>query len=193
MTRTTLPQRLALLGASGALAAGGALLPTTAFAAPAPSQVTAAQTVHEQPEHTGRNTTTTKTETVTTTRNLPRGETLTTKTKTVTETTRDHHGNKVKVVTTTMVTKTMKNRLGKVIKRTVTVTKRQLVTKPQPNFPASNNDEERTTGYTDGYTAVKKNCQARGHNQSGVQRSAAPSAYDKAWNEGASAAADKYC
>ncbi|MFF8265524.1 hypothetical protein [Streptomyces virginiae] len=187
MTRTTLTQRLALLGASGALAAGGALLPTTAFAAPAPSQVTAVQTA-EQPEHTGRNSTTTKIETGTTTRNLPNGKSMTTKTQTVTETTRDHHGNKVKVVTTTMVTKTIKDRLGKVIKRTVTVTKHRQ------NFPAPNHNEERTTGYTDGYTAVKKNCQARGmHTQSGVQGPTTPSAYDKAWNEGASAAAAKYC
>ncbi|WP_326594341.1 hypothetical protein [Streptomyces sp. NBC_01294] len=184
MTRTTLTQRLALLGASGALAAGGALLPTTAFAAPAPSQVTAAQTVHEQPEHTGRNTTTTKIETGTTTRNLPNGKTLTTKTQTVTQTTRDHHGNKVKVVTTTTVTKTLKDRLGN-IRRTATVTKHQQ------NFPAPNHNEERTTGYTDGYTAVKENCQARQRHQS--RSLTAPSAYDKAWNEGASAAADKYC
>ncbi|WP_031147987.1 hypothetical protein [Streptomyces erythrochromogenes] len=186
MTRTTLTRRLALLGASGALAAGGALLPTTAFAAPAAPQGTGVQAVHEQLAHTGRNTTTTKTEMVTTTRNLPHGKTMTQKTKTVTETTRDHHGNKVKVVTTTTVTKTIENRLGRVIKKTVTVTKHQQ------NFPAPNNNDERTTGYTDGYTAVKENCQARkGRPQAGGPTTL--SAYDKAWDEGASAAAARYC
>ncbi|MFJ6783085.1 hypothetical protein [Streptomyces yangpuensis] len=187
MTRTTLTQRLALLGASGALAAGGALLPTTAFAAPAAPNAAAVQSVHEQPQHTGRNTTTTTTKTVTTTRTLPNGQTLTTRTQTVTKTTRDHHGNKVTVVTTTTVTTTIKSRFGKVIKRAVTVSTHQQ------NFPARNNNAERTTGYTDGYTAVKESCQARGMTQSGRQGHGRLSAYDKAWNEGAAAAAADYC
>ncbi|MFC9825239.1 hypothetical protein ACFWG6_28970 [Streptomyces erythrochromogenes] len=185
MTRTTLTQRLALLGASGALAAGGALLPTSAFAAPAPSQVTAVQTVHEQPKHTGGSTTTTKFQTGTTTRHHPNGKTVTTKTDTVTKTTRDHHGNKVKVVTTTVVTKTLKDRFGKVIKRTVTVTTHKQ------NFPAPKNDnEERATGYVDGYEGVKKECQAKQRTQSGTQ---GRTTYDEAWDKGASTAADKYC
>ncbi|MFK0016927.1 hypothetical protein [Streptomyces sp. NPDC091027] len=102
MTRTTLPQRLALLGASGALAAGGALMPSSALAAPAP-QVAA---VHMAPDHQAHpvgNKTTVKTETTTVRRTLFDGRVKVTTTKTVTKTTKDHHGKVVKKTVTKTV------------------------------------------------------------------------------------------
>ncbi|MFF3859563.1 hypothetical protein [Streptomyces sp. NPDC002209] len=101
MIRTALTTRLALLGASTALAAGGALLPSSAFAAPAAPQVAAVQTASEHQAHHGGNTTTV-TETKTLNRTLPDG--------------------RVRVTTTTTITKTTKNRHGKVVKQSITTT-----------------------------------------------------------------------
>ncbi|OKK21851.1 hypothetical protein AMK16_00815 [Streptomyces sp. CB00455] len=103
MTRTSLTQRLALLGASGALAAGGALLPTSAFAAPAP-QVAAVQAAPDHQAHPVGTTTTTRIETQTVKRTLSDGRVKVTTTKTVTKTTRNHHGQVVKKTITKTVT-----------------------------------------------------------------------------------------
>ncbi|MFI6002193.1 hypothetical protein ACIA98_17585 [Streptomyces sp. NPDC051366] len=100
MIRTTLTTRLALLGASTALAAGGALLPSSAFAAPAAPQVAAVQTAPDHQTHHAGNTTTV-TETKTFSRTLSDG--------------------RVRVITTTTVTKTTKHH-GKVVKQSVTTT-----------------------------------------------------------------------
>ncbi|MEU7552769.1 hypothetical protein AB0B01_10460 [Streptomyces sp. NPDC044571] len=98
MIRTSFAQRLALLGVSGVLAAGGALLPSSAFAAPAAAPTAAVQTAPGHQAHTGT-TTTVKIETTTVKRTLSDG--------------------RVKVTKTTTVTKTTKNRHGKVIKKTI--------------------------------------------------------------------------
>ncbi|WP_405525957.1 hypothetical protein OG592_00940 [Streptomyces avidinii] len=103
MIRTTLTQRLALLGACGALAAGGALLPSSALAAPAP-QVAAVQMAPDHQAHPVGNKTTTKTETRIVKRTLNDGRVKVTKTKTVTKTTKDHHGKVVKKTVTKTVT-----------------------------------------------------------------------------------------
>ncbi|MFD4977112.1 hypothetical protein [Streptomyces sp. NPDC058424] len=50
MARTPRTRRLAILTASAALAAGGALIPTAAFAAPAPAQTSAVVTQVPQQE-----------------------------------------------------------------------------------------------------------------------------------------------
>ncbi|MGW4509842.1 hypothetical protein ACWENO_34910 [Streptomyces sp. NPDC004436] len=102
MARTTLTQRLALLGASGALAAGGALLPSSALAAPAP-QVAAVQMAPDHQAHPVGNKTTVKTETKTVTRTLFDGRVKVTTTKTVTKTTKNHHGTVVKKTATKTV------------------------------------------------------------------------------------------
>ncbi|MFJ9945787.1 hypothetical protein [Streptomyces erythrochromogenes] len=102
MTRTTLTQRLALLGASGALAAGGALLPSSAFAAPAP-QVAAVQMAPDHQAHPVGNKTTIKIETKTVKRTLFDGRVRVTTTKTVTKTTKNHHGKVVKKTVTKTV------------------------------------------------------------------------------------------
>ncbi|MFF8259036.1 hypothetical protein [Streptomyces virginiae] len=105
MTRTTLTQRLALLGACGALAAGGALLPSTALAAPAAPQVTAAQTTHEHPAHEARTKTVVTTKLTISQRTLSDGRVKVVVVKTITKITKDHHGKVVKksVKTTTTV------------------------------------------------------------------------------------------
>ncbi|MFI2457989.1 hypothetical protein [Streptomyces sp. NPDC019539] len=51
MARTTCTQRIALITATTALAAGGALLPTSAFAAPAPQVSTAAAQANAFDQH----------------------------------------------------------------------------------------------------------------------------------------------
>ncbi|MFJ9935427.1 hypothetical protein ACIRSJ_20200 [Streptomyces virginiae] len=107
MTRTTLTQRLALLGAGGALAVGGALLPSTALAAPAMPQVTAAQTMHdhpahEHPDHEARTKTVVRTKITISQRTLSDG--------------------RVKVVTVKTITKITKDRDGKVVKKSVKTT-----------------------------------------------------------------------
>ncbi|KJY19888.1 MULTISPECIES: hypothetical protein [Streptomyces] len=110
MTRTTLTQRLALLGACGALAAGGALLPSTALAAPATPQVAAAQTIqehpaHERPDHEAGARTVVKTKITISQRTLSDGRVKVVTVKTITKITKDHHGKVVKksVKTTTTV------------------------------------------------------------------------------------------
>ncbi|MGW7440779.1 hypothetical protein [Streptomyces sp. NPDC054849] len=103
MIRTTLPQRLALLGASGALAVGGALLPSSALAAPAP-QVAAVQMAPDHQAHPVGNKTTTKVVTKTVQRTLSDGRVKVTTTKTVTKTTKNHHGKVVKKIVTKTVT-----------------------------------------------------------------------------------------
>lgn len=97
MIRTTLAQRLALLGASGALAAGGALLPSAAFAAPAP-QVAAVHMAPAQQTHPTGNRTTVRIVQETTTRLLPDGRIKVVKTRTVIKTTKNQHGKVVKRV-----------------------------------------------------------------------------------------------
>ncbi|WP_405532976.1 hypothetical protein OG592_37295 [Streptomyces avidinii] len=99
MIRTTLTQRLALLGACGALAVGGALLPSSALAAPAP-QVAAVQMAPDHQAHPVGNKTTIKTETRIVKRTLNDGRVKVTKTKTVTKTTKNHHGKVVKKTVT---------------------------------------------------------------------------------------------
>ncbi|MEF2529639.1 MULTISPECIES: hypothetical protein [Streptomyces] len=53
----------------------------------------------------------------------------------------------------------------------------------------SQKDEEKAKGFADGYKAVKENCQAK------PAQGIAPrtETYNKAWNEGAAAAAAKFC
>ncbi|MFF1339734.1 MULTISPECIES: hypothetical protein [unclassified Streptomyces] len=106
MIRTTLTTRLALLGASTALAAGGALLPSSAFAAPAAPQVAAVQTA---PAHEGHHSGNTSTVTVTkiVNRTLPDGRVKVTSTTTVTKTTKRHGKVVRQTVTTTVSTKTL--------------------------------------------------------------------------------------
>ncbi|MFB7468222.1 hypothetical protein ACFCZ1_32870 [Streptomyces sp. NPDC056224] len=106
MIRTTLTQRLALLGASGALVAGGALLPSSAMAAPATPQVAAVQTAPGHQAHpVGNTATSTKTETKTVRRTLSDGRVKVTTIKTVTKTTKNHHGKVVKKTVTTTETR----------------------------------------------------------------------------------------
>ncbi len=100
MTRTTLTQRLALLGASGALAAGGALLPSSALAAPAP-QLAAVQMAPDHQAHPAGNKTTIKIEKKIVKRTLNDGRVEVTTTKTVTK---NHHGKVVKKTVTKTVT-----------------------------------------------------------------------------------------
>lgn len=53
----------------------------------------------------------------------------------------------------------------------------------------SQKDEEKAKGYADGYKAIKNNCQAK------QLQGIAPhtETYNKAWNDGAAAAAAKFC
>ncbi|MFJ6785856.1 hypothetical protein [Streptomyces yangpuensis] len=104
MTRTHLTQRLALLGACGALAAGGALLPSTALAAPATPQVTAAQTIQEHPAHEARPKEVVKTSITTTQRTLRDGRVKVVTVKTITRITKDHHGKVIKKSVKTITT-----------------------------------------------------------------------------------------
>ncbi|MBW5482156.1 hypothetical protein [Streptomyces bambusae] len=108
MTRTALTRRLALLGVSGALAAGGALLPSSAFAAPAAAPaaapVAAVQTAPAQQAHPIGNKTTVEVKTKTVEHVLRDGRVKVTTTKTVTKTTKNHHGKVVKKTVTTTVT-----------------------------------------------------------------------------------------
>ncbi|MFJ2825481.1 hypothetical protein ACIO7M_30845 [Streptomyces toxytricini] len=104
MTRINITQRLALLGACGALAAGGALLPSTASAAPATPQTPAVQTVQEHVAHEGRAKTIVTTKITVTKRTLSDGRVKVTTVKTVTKITKNHHGKVVKKSVTTTTT-----------------------------------------------------------------------------------------
>lgn len=107
MTRTYRTPRLAVLAISTVLAAGGALLPSTALAAPATPQVVTVSAVaagHQQhlPTSSNKNTTTVTIST-TTKQDLPDGRVKVTTTKKIIKTTRNAEGHVVKKTIQTKV------------------------------------------------------------------------------------------
>ncbi|KAF5992978.1 hypothetical protein [Streptomyces sp. WAC00263] len=127
MTRTSRTQRLVMLAASTALAAGGALIPSSAFAAPATSNtghvvaVTASHQGRQAAEITGlvKNSTTTTTKTT-----VKKELTI----------------NGLKITTITKTTKITKNSDGIVIKKVVKTTKSVKFIKIGGNNGNNNNE-----------------------------------------------------
>ncbi|MFF8401068.1 hypothetical protein ACF06P_05450 [Streptomyces sp. NPDC015684] len=95
-SRTSCKRRLALLAATTGLAAGGVMIPATAFAASPPAHTAPA---HHHPHGHGSSTKTTTTTTETTTKN--RRGTSTTKTTETTTTTKSRRGTTTTKTTTT--------------------------------------------------------------------------------------------
>lgn len=126
MTRTSRTQRLVMLAASTALAAGGALIPSSAFAAPATPHtgpvvaVTASHQGRQVAEITG----------------LVKNSTTTTKTTVKKELTI----NGLKITTITKATKITKNSDGIVIKKVVKTTKSVKFIKIGGNNGNNNNE-----------------------------------------------------
>lgn len=124
MTRTSRTQRLVMLAASTALAAGGALIPSSAFAAPATPHtgpVAAVTASHQAAEITGlvKNSTTTTTKTT-----VKKELTI----------------NGLKITTITKTTKITKNSDGVVIKKVVKTTKSVKFVKIGGNNGNNNNE-----------------------------------------------------
>ncbi|MCZ1003589.1 hypothetical protein O1M63_45635 [Streptomyces mirabilis] len=127
MTRTSRTQRLVMLAASTALAAGGALIPSSAFAAPATPHtgpvvaVTASHQGRQAAEITGlvKNSTTTTTKTT-----VKKELTI----------------NGLKITTITKTTKITKNSDGIVIKKVVKTTKSVKFIKIGGNNGNNNNE-----------------------------------------------------
>ncbi|MER5925589.1 hypothetical protein [Streptomyces mirabilis] len=126
MTRTSRTQRLVMLAASTALAAGGALIPSSAFAAPATPHtgpvvaVTASHQGRQAAEIAG----------------LVKNSTTTTKTTVKKELTI----NGLKITTITKTTKITKNSDGIVIKKVVKTTKSVKFIKIGGNNGNNNNE-----------------------------------------------------
>ncbi|WP_225827606.1 hypothetical protein [Streptomyces naphthomycinicus] len=108
MNRISRKQRFAMLAATATMAAGGALLPSGAFAAPAPHSLTVAAADHHHHDRADQNkvTTVVKTSTRTSTKSLP--------------------GHRLQLTITETRT-VIKIRNGDVISKKTTVVKRQQI------------------------------------------------------------------